>query len=341
MKTTAWKVSAVLSVMAGLLVLAGGCGKSDTSTPTANGGGATTEPSAAARLTIGVIPKGTTHEYWKSVQKGANAAGAELGVNIDYQGPLKEGDLTGEQNLFEQFTADKYAGIVLAPQDAQALLADVQAATARKISVVIIDSALNGTAGTDYASYVSTNNRVGGQMAGAQMIKLLGGKGKVVMLRYASNSASTNEREAGFLDALKAAPGIDPFNVSQYGQDTESSAQQVAENMVDALKQADGIFCPNESTTMGMLKALQDNNLTGKVKFVGFDATGPEVDALKAGQIQALISQNPFRMGYLGVKTCVAAIRGEKFDTQIDSGVELVTPDNVNTPDMVKFLAGG
>jgi ribose transport system substrate-binding protein len=92
---------------------------------------------------------------------------------------------------------------------------------------------------------------------------------------------------------------------------------------------------------MGMLKALQENNLTGKVTFVGFDATGPEVDALKAGQIKALVSQNPFRMGYLGVQTCVAAIRGQKVDLQIDSGVQLVTPDNVNTPEMIKFLAGG
>jgi ribose transport system substrate-binding protein len=110
--------------------------------------------------------------------------------------------------------------------------------------------------------------------------------------------------------------------------------------MLDQLTQADGIFCPNESTTMGMLLVLRQNNLVGKVHFVGFDATPTLIDALKKGEIDALVSQNPTRMGYLGVKTCVEAIKGEKVDEKIDSGVQLITRDNLNTPEVQKLLAG-
>jgi ribose transport system substrate-binding protein len=342
MKTAAWKVSAILSVAAGLVMLVAGCGKGDNSSQV----GTNPQPAQPTKLKIAVIPKGTTHDYWKSVHAGADAAAKDLGVTIDYQGPLKEDDVTNQQNIVEQFTADKENGIVLAPLSDSALLVPVQSAMAKKIPVVVIDSALGGTAGTDYVSYVSTNNHQGGVMAGDQMVKLLGGKGKLVMLRYASFSASTNEREAGFMDAIKAANDKSPgsftwISNNQHAGATESEAQQTAENMLDDLKQADGVYCPNESSTMGMLKALQENNLTGKKIFVGFDATTAEVDALKAGLINALVSQNPYRMGYLGVQTCVAAIKGQKVDLQQDSGVKLVTPENVNDPDMVKFLNPG
>jgi ribose transport system substrate-binding protein len=108
--------------------------------------------------------------------------------------------------------------------------------------------------------------------------------------------------------------------------------------LIDQLKQADGVFCPNESTTIGMLGALKDNGLVGKIKFVGFDATPALVDALKAGQIQALVAQDPTRMGYLGVKTCVAAIKGEKVDPLVDTGVRLITPESLTDPEIRKFL---
>src|SRR5262249_40909209 len=150
--------------------------------------------------------------------------------------------------------------------------------------------------------------------------------------------ASTEERETGFLEVMKANPGITMLVTNRYGGATVASAKDESMKLIDQLKQADGVFCPNESSTLGMLGALKDNNLAGKIKFVGFDATPALVDALKAGQIQALVAQDPTRMGYLGVKTCVAAIKGEKVDPMVDTGVRLITPESLGDPEIRKFL---
>jgi ribose transport system substrate-binding protein len=293
------------------------------------------------KLTIAVIPKGTTHSYWKSVKAGAEQAGNELGVNIIYKGPLKEDDRAGQISVVEQFVSDNVSGIVLAPLDEAALVRPVREATGKKIPVVIIDSALKGTVGTDFVSFIATNNHLGGNMAGDQLAKILGGKGKIVLLRYSEGSASTEEREAGFLEVIKKNSDMTMLVDNRYGGATVSEAETASLNLLDQIKQADGIFCPNESSTMGMLLALRQNNLAGKVHFVGFDASAPLIAALKAGEIDALVAQNPTKMGYLGVKTCVSAIRGETVPQSIDSGVQLITRDNLNDPDVQKLLAGG
>lgn len=296
---------------------------------------------AQARLKIAVIPKGTTHAFWKSVEAGAKAAGKELDVDIVYKGPVREDDATGQIGLVEQFTADNLSGIVLAPLSESALVRPVRAATAKKIPVIIIDSALKAEAGKDFVSFVSTNNRLGGTMCGEAMDKILGGKGKLVMLRYTEFSASTNEREAGFMEVIKKKPGFSILVDNRFAGATESDAQQASENLLDKLKQADGVFCPNESSVLGMLKVLQQNKLNGKVKFVGFDATPREIDALKKGDIDALVAQNPFKMGYEGVKTCVEHIKGTKVEQMIDSGAKLITKENLNDPDVQKLLSPG
>jgi ribose transport system substrate-binding protein len=312
-----------------------GCSKSNDATAPA-----TTQASAdATPLNIAVIPKGTTHAYWKSVQAGANQAAKELGVNVIWKGPIREDDSQAQIEVTEQFISDNVNGIVLAPLDDQALVRPVREAADHKIPVVIIDSPLNGTAGTDFASLVATDNHRGGVMGGEELIKLLGGKGKVVLLRYHENSASTEAREAGFLEVMDKNPGITVLVKNRYGGATAESAQTEAMNMLDLLKQADGIFCPNESVTVGMLGALRNAGLIGKVKFVGFDATPDLVKALQNKEVDALVSQDPVHMGYLGVKTAVAVIKGEKVDLNIDTGEHLITLDNLNSPEIQTLLA--
>jgi ribose transport system substrate-binding protein len=288
---------------------------------------------------IAVIPKGTTHEYWKAVKAGADQAGKELDVDIIWKGPLKEDDRAGQIQVVQEFVADRVSGIVLAPLDQDALLSPVQAATQQNIPVVIIDSGLKGAPGKDFASFVATDNHKGGQIGGEELARILKGKGKVVLLRYAIGSASTEERENGFLDAMKAHPDIQVISSDRYGQATVDSAKSAALNMLDTIKQADGIFCPNESTTQGMLLALQEAGLAGKVKFVGFDETPALVEALKKGEIEALVAQDPFKMGYTGVKTLMHHIKGEKVPETIDTGVALVTRENLESPDIQKLLS--
>jgi ribose transport system substrate-binding protein len=294
--------------------------------------------SANKKLSIAVIPKGTTHVYWKTVQAGANDAGKELGVEISWKGPLKESDRAGQIQVVELFVAEGVSGIVLAPLDAAALLRPVRAAGARKIPVVIFDSALKGEPGKDFVSLVATDNRKGGQMAGEYLAKLLGGKGKVAMLRYQEGSASTMEREEGFLDAMKKAPGIEVILKNRYAGATADEAKTSALNNIDAIKQADGIYCPNESSTFGMLLALRQNNLAGKKKFVGFDTSPQLIEGLNKNELDGLIAQNPRKMGHDAVVACVNAIKGQKVAPRVDTGATLVTKENVNSPQVQKIL---
>src|SRR5262249_14820243 len=111
-----------------------------------------------------------------------------------------------------------------------------------------------------------------------------------------------------------------------------------AMNLVDKLREADGIFCSNESTTQGMLLALRQTGLIGKAKFVGFDTSAPLLAALNKGEIAGLVAQNPTKMGYLGVTTAVKHLRGEKVETAIDTGCVLVTKENENTPEVKTVL---
>lgn len=289
-------------------------------------------------LKIAVIPKGTTHVFWKSVEAGAKNAGKELGVEIVWKGPLKENDRAQQIAIVEQFITEGINGIVLAPLDDTALVRPVGAAMGKKIPVVIIDSALKGEAGKDFVAFVATNNKKGGQMGGDQLAKVMSNTGKVALLRYQVGSASTDEREAGFLSAVAQHPEMKVIVDNRYGGATMGEAKTAAMNMVDKLKEAAGIFCPNESTTFGMLLALRQNNLAGKVKFVGFDTSPPLIEGLQKGEIDALVAQDPTRMGYLGVKACVDHLRGQKVETAIDTGARLITKENLDTPEIKKLL---
>ncbi len=294
----------------------------------------------AQDITLAVIPKGTTHPFWKTVEAGARKAAEETGVKINWRGPILENDRAQQIAVVQQFVGSKVSGIVLAPLDSTALVGPVRSATDAKIPVVIMDSALNGEAGKEFSSFVATDNRRGGEIGGEELARLLNGKGKVVLLRYIEGSASTNEREEGFLSVMKKHPGIEVIMSNRYAGPSISTAQDAAMNMIDKIREADGIFCPNDPSTQGMLLALRQNGLAGKKKFVGFDTSSQLVAALKRDQIDAIVAQNPFKMGYLSVKTAVAVIRGEKFEGRVDTGCELVTKANLESP-AVKAILGG
>ena len=247
------------------------------------------------------------------VHAGAIKAERELpGIEIVWQGPLREDDRNSQIQVVQSHIAKGVGAIVLAPLDSRSLRNPVIQANEKKIPVVIIDSDIERE-GVQLASFVATDNYKGGQLAGEQMAKLLGDKGKVIMLRYMVGSASTEAREKGFLDAIKQHPGIELVSENQYAGATAQTALEKAGSLLSSLKDAqiDGVFCPNESSTFGMLLALQERALAGKVKFIGFDASSKLVEALQAGQIDGLVVQNPFKMGYEGVKAAVTALEGQ------------------------------
>ena len=296
----------------------------------------------ATPYTIAVIPKGTTHEFWKSINAGAIKAERELNdqgtkVDIIWKGPLREDDRDQQIQVVEGFTTRHVSAIVLAPLDSQALVKPVHNAIAAKVPVVVMDSDLKSDR---YVSFVATDNFKGGQLAGEHLAKLLGGKGNVILLRYAAGSASTEAREAGFLDALKKHPEIKLISSDQHAGATRESAYQVSQNLLNRHgREVNGIFCPCEPPTIAMAKALRDAGLAGgKVKMIGFDAVTQSVADLKNGDVQGLVVQNPLLMGYLGVMTAVKHLRGEKVEKRIDTGVVLVTPENMEQPEIHELL---
>jgi ribose transport system substrate-binding protein len=290
------------------------------------------------RLALAVIPKGTTHVFWKSVERGALEAGEELGVEVLWKGPLVENDRAQQIQLVQQFVSQKVDGIAIAPLDHAAHAAPIAQARAAGIPVVVYDSALDGKAPRDYASTVSTDNEKGGRMAGEKLAELLGGSGAVVLLRYQVGSASTTGREEGCLAVLRAQPSIEVLVENRYAGATAGEAKNEALNLADSLGRATGIFCPNESSTMGMLLALRQLGLAGKIHFVGFDSSPPLVEALKSGEIDALVVQDPRKMGNLAVKTLVASIRKQKVETSIDTGAVLVMKDDLEKPEIQRLL---
>jgi len=316
----------------GLVLVFAACGKkpSEGAAP----GGAEAK---AKTLTIAVIPKGTTHEFWKAIHAGAVRASREVGVDIIWKGPQKEDDRAQQITVVEDFVSRGVDGIVLAPLDDRALMRPVGDAMRDKIPVVIIDSALQGS---DYVSYVATDNYRGGVLAARRLGQLLGGRGRIFLIRYQEGSASTVQREAGFFDTVqKEFPGLTLLVQDQYAGATTETAYQLAENLISRFPDVQGIFTPNESSTFGTLRALQESRLAGKVVFVGFDSSPKLVQGLRDGEIMGLVLQNPEKMGYLGVKTIVAHLGGEPVEKVIDTGVVMVTADNMDLAEIKALLS--
>jgi ribose transport system substrate-binding protein len=288
---------------------------------------------------IAVIPKSTTQVFWKAVEAGAREGAKEAGVDILWKGSLDEDDPAQQIQIVDQFVSEGMSGIVLAPIDKKALKRPVAAAMQKGIPVVIMDSPLDGEPGEHFVSTVSTNNHRGGEMAGQELGRLLNGRGKVVLFRFKEGSASTGQRETGFLDAIKKFPDMQVIVDNRYSGTTAREAQSTALEMLEQLKEADGIFCPTEPSTLGMLLALKRNNLAGSKKLVGFDTSPGLMQGLKTSEIQALVIQNPKKMGHEAVNALVAKMKGETVPTVIDSGAAVITKENLNTPENQALLA--
>ncbi len=289
-----------------------------------------------------MIPKGTTHEFWKSIHAGTLKAARELSaqgtdIEVIWKGPLREDDREQQIQVVEGFSSQGANGIVLAPLDNRALVRPVEEAKRAGVPTVIIDSALESN---EIVSFVATDNRKGGTLAADKMGELLGGKGKVLVLRYQEGSASTQDREDGFIEELKKKyPGVELISSDQYAGATRDTAKRASENLLNRFgDEVQGIFTPNESSTAGMLLALQDIGKAGKIAFIGFDTSETFTEAMRNKQLQGFVVQNPFNMGYLGVRTMVEHLQGKPVEKRIDTGVTLVTTDNVNSPEIETLL---
>lgn len=292
----------------------------------------------ARALRIAVIPKGTTHEFWKSIHAGARQGARESGAEILWKGPPNEGDRAAQQKVVEDFITAKVDGIVLAPLDEVALAPVVEEARQAGIPVVIIDSAIKGA---EHLSFVASDNVKGGALAAERLGAIMGGKGRVIVLRHKEGHASTTDRETGFLDTMAARfKDVQIVSDNQYGGPTSATSQTKAEDLLTRFKDGfDGVFASNESATFGMLLALQSAGLAGKVKFVGFDASEKLVLALQNGEIHGLVVQDPVKMGLVGVRSIVAHLKKLPVEKRVDTGVTMATKETMDDPAVKALLA--
>ncbi len=310
----------LLSVPAALLLLAS-CHKAPDAAP--------------KRISIGVIPKATTHSYWKAAQAGVDRAARELGVDIDWEGPLDDSKVADQIGIFNNLAAGGVAGIVLSPTDDKALAPHVRTAAKRGLPVVIIDSPLDARLGADYVAFIATDNDAAGAVAGDTLIKLVGDAplygGKTLVIRFTEGSASTRVREEAFLNRVKGSKLV--IIGDQFSDGSMAGAQRVAEVLLnsyvkDNKLELDAIFASNQPTAEGTynaVKSLRDKGVQMKTKFLGFDDSDLLRKGLQNDVIAALVVQDPEKMGYLGVKTLVDAINHKPFEKYIDTGVTVRT----------------
>jgi ribose transport system substrate-binding protein len=283
---------------------------------------------------VGLVPKGANHIFWKTVHAGGLKAAQEFGFEIEWNAPTLEIDSSRQIEIVESMINRRLDGIALAPVDKRALVGVVERGAKLGIPVAIFDSGIDTA---QRISYVATNNTEGGRMAARRMGEVLGGKGKVGIVGFMPGSASTMEREDGFQDEVRTKfPRIEVVAL-QFGMADRAKAMAATENMLTAHPDLAGLFADNESSSVGAVQALKSRG-NRKVKLVAFDASEQLVSDLREGWIDALVVQNPFKMGYEAVRAVGLKLAGQTPPSLVDSGATLVVRENLEKPEIRELL---
>jgi ribose transport system substrate-binding protein len=286
------------------------------------------------RRVIGVVPKGTSHLFWQTIHAGALKAGDEFGLEVFWQAPQLEIDSSRQIAIVENLISRQVDGILLAPVDEESLVSPVERAAERGIPVAIFDSSIN----TDkIISFVATDNFEAGVMAGRRMGAILGGQGKVGIIGFMPGSASTVKRENGFIEALNEFPDIEMVGL-RYNMSDRAKAMAESENLMTAHPDLAGLFADNESATDGTVRAVKQRGAVEQVKIVGFDSSEELIDELRAGTIDSIVVQDPFRMAYECMKAMADHLAGRDPLAELDSGSYLVTRENVDDPEIQRVI---
>lgn len=294
-------------------------------------------PPKVKSITLGVVPKGTTSEFWAAIQAGAEMAAEELKVRIIWNGPLKEGDPNEQAQIVRTLVESRADALLLDPIDGHALAGPMEEARKRGIPMVIFNSYPEG--GPSVAC-VSTDNYKGGVAAGDHVGTLLKGKGRLILVRKKEGIGDSAARTEGFLKTIRSrSPKVQILADGQFAGIDAEAAYLACKNLLNKFKRVDAVFAPSESATFGCLRALRERGLAGKVILVGFDTSKELIEALAKKEISGLVIQNPIHMGYESVRVAVAHLRGKPHEKNIDAGVFLATPDNMNEYKTKKLLS--
>jgi len=282
-----------------------------------------------------VIPKGTAHVFWQSVHAGAAAAGQEFHAEILWDGPPNETDYSRQLEIFDSMLNRHVDGVVVAAADKTILNASLDRAARENVPVVVFDSAVDSD---NYVTFVATNNLEAGQMGARKLGQLLKGKGSVAMIENAPGSASTMDRERGFKDALtKEFPGI-AIVAEQYSMSDRAKGMAATENILTAHPNLDGVFASSEPSSVGAAQALKSRGLAGKVRFVAFDSSEGLVEDLSGGTIDALVAQDPFKIGFEAVRAVAEKLDGKTPPKKMDLSAKVITKADLDQPDIKQLL---
>jgi len=287
------------------------------------------------RKRILVSPKGLVLSFWVTVKAGADSAGKEFDAEIIWKGPNQETDIAGQIAIVEDYVNKGIDAIVIAACDAQGLIPVLKNAQTKNIPVITIDSGIESDLPR---SFIATDNTVAAQKAAQALAKMINEEGKVACIPFIPGAATSIWREQGFVEEIKKYPNIELLPI-RYSQSEVAIGMAVVEDILTAHPDLKGIFAANESGTIGTIQALKTKNKVGKVKVIGFDAAPNEIKALRAAEIDGLIVQDPFKMGYEGVKAAVKSMQNETIPKRIDTGVYVVTRENLSQPEIQRLIS--
>lgn len=309
-------------------------------TATAMLGLAPTLPASAADPTIPIIVKDTTSFYWQIVLAGARKAGKDLGVNVPELGAQAETDVNGQISILENAVAGNPAAVVISPTEAKALGKPIDEA-AGKVKIIGIDSSADSKA---FTSFLTTDNVQGGRVAADGLAAAIGAanggkvEGEVALITALPGAGSLEQRAQGFKEQIAAKyPGL-KLIADKYADGQATTGLNIATDLITANPNLKGIFASNLIMAQGVGQAIAENKLAGKVALIGFDSDDKLIKFLKDGVISGLVVQDPYRMGYDGIKTALAASKGEKVETFVDTGANLVTKDNMGDEKIAALL---
>jgi ribose transport system substrate-binding protein len=288
-----------------------------------------------SRPKILVSPKGLVHSFWLTVKAGADSAGREFDAEIIWKGPTQETDIAGQIAILEDYINKRISAIVMAACDSKALIPTIQKAIDSKIPVITIDSGVDSDLPL---SFIATDNVEAARKGAQALAELMGGNGSVACIPFVPGAATSTMREHGFTDEIKKFPGV-KLAATQYSQSDVAIGMAVMEDILTAHPDLGGVFAANEAGTIGVVQAVKSRGRVGRVKVVGFDAAANEVEALKDGVVDALIVQDPFKMGYLGVKVALDAVWGKPIEKRIDTGVYVVTRESISDPMIQRIIS--
>jgi len=306
-------------------LLAGGCGGD-------GGGGGGGGAAKQYKLTFIQGVKGD--EFYITMNCGVQEAAKQLGATVDVQGP-DQFDATLQTPIVNAVTAQKPDAVLIAPNDAKAMIAPLTQMKAAGIKIILVDTTLDekGIAESEIAS----DNREGGKAAADALAKLIGESGDVMVINVKPGISTTDLRAQGFEEGIKQHSGV-KYIGQQYSQNDPVRAASIATATLAKSPNLKGIFGTNLFSAEGAANGLRSSGKQGQVKIVGFDAGPAQVKALTDGVVQALVMQKPAEIGRIGVEQAVKALKGESVTKEIPTGFVVANQENMSDPEVSKWF---